>query len=99
LGIGYSACDVRVVALTPDQRRAWGAVGGLESWSRTPDRTARTENGRKAFRDKFEDLVDPDKVLTDAERAWRAERARLAHFKRMALKSAEVRRRRKEIAP
>jgi hypothetical protein len=43
--------------------------------------------------DKFERQVDPDGVLAPAERARRAEHARKAHFKRMALKSAHVRRR------
>jgi hypothetical protein len=44
--------------------------------------------------DKFEKQVDPDGKLPPAERAIRAEHARLAHYKRMSLKSARARRRR-----
>jgi hypothetical protein len=44
--------------------------------------------------DKFERQVDPEGILPPAERAVRAEHARKAHFKRLALKSAQVRRRR-----
>ncbi|WP_245746534.1 hypothetical protein [Nocardia altamirensis] len=43
---------------------------------------------------KFEQLVDPDRVLSPQERADRAEHARKAHFTRLALKSAQARRRR-----
>jgi hypothetical protein len=44
--------------------------------------------------DKFERQVDPEGILPPAERAMRAEHARKAHFKRLALKSAQARRRR-----
>jgi hypothetical protein len=44
---------------------------------------------------KFEHQVDPERVLDPLERTQRAEHARKAHFKRMALKSAQVRRNRK----
>lgn len=40
----------------------------------------------------FERVVDPSGVLTPKERARRAEHARSAHFKRLALKSARARR-------
>jgi hypothetical protein len=56
------------------------------------DRSARTANARRAMLDKFELEVDPDGKLTPAERGKRAEHARKAHFKRLALKSARVRR-------
>ncbi|AXO25807.1 hypothetical protein BB734_07635 [Mycobacterium avium subsp. hominissuis] len=69
-------------------------IAAHESWARTPDRSARTANARKAMLDKFEHQVDPDGTLPAAERARRAEHARKAHFKRLALKSARARRRR-----
>ncbi|WP_370332603.1 hypothetical protein [Mycolicibacterium hippocampi] len=47
--------------------------------------------------DKFERQVDPDGTLPSAERARRAEHARKAHFQRMALKSAQARRRRSVV--
>jgi hypothetical protein len=43
--------------------------------------------------DKFEEQVDPNQELAPAERAKRAEHARKAHYKRLALKSAQARRR------
>ncbi|OMC09147.1 hypothetical protein A5734_27840 [Mycolicibacterium fortuitum] len=69
-------------------------IAAHESWAHTEDRSARTANARKALLDKFEQEVDPDGVLTPAERAKRAEHARKAYFARLALKSAQARRRR-----
>jgi hypothetical protein len=45
--------------------------------------------------DRFERQVDPDFQLPDGERRRRADSARKAHFVKLALKSAEVRRRRR----
>lgn len=78
--------------LTPEQRRLFGLIGALESWSRTTDRTARTAPGRRAMDAKFEHEVDPDGQLSPAERAKRAEFARKAYYTRLALKSAQARR-------
>ncbi|HUG31440.1 MAG TPA: hypothetical protein VMM14_00995 [Acidimicrobiia bacterium] len=51
-----------------------------------------TEPARKAFLERFEREVDPDGKLEPAERARRAEHARKAYFTRLALKSAQARR-------
>lgn len=80
--------------LTPGERKLVGQIGSYESWSRTTDRAARTEPARRAMLDKFEREVDPNNELTPAERAKRAEFARRAYFQRLALKSAQARRRR-----
>ncbi|MFC4369972.1 hypothetical protein ACFOZ2_03765 [Citricoccus nitrophenolicus] len=45
---------------------------------------------------KFEAEADPDGTLMPAERARRAEHLRKAHFQRLALKSAQSRRRARE---
>jgi hypothetical protein len=82
------------VSLTPAERSLRSQIAAHESWARTPDRSQRTANARKAMLDKFERQVDPDGELPAAERAKRAQHARKAHFKRMALKSAQARRRR-----
>ncbi|TDL01966.1 hypothetical protein EI067_00350 [Mycobacterium paragordonae] len=71
-----------------------GQIAAHDSWAKTSDRSARTANARKALLDKFERQVDPDGTLAPAERAKRAENARKAHFKRLALKSAQARKRR-----
>lgn len=43
-------------------------------------------------------MVDPERQLAPAERAKRAQNARKEHYAKMALKSAQVRRARKEGA-
>ena len=80
--------------LSPAERRLAGQIGAYQSWARTDDRAARTANARQAALDKFEREVDPEGVLTPQERAKRAESARKAYFARLALKSAQARRRR-----
>lgn len=84
--------------LTPSEKSIVGQIGAHESWARTTDRTARTAAARRALDEKFERDVDPDGTLTPAERAKRAANARKAHFKRLALKSAQARRRRSGVA-
>ncbi|ORB26680.1 hypothetical protein BST38_25530 [Mycolicibacterium parafortuitum] len=73
-------------------------IAAHESWAQTENRAARTANARRALLDKFEKQVDPDGTLPPAERAKRAEHARKAYFKRLALKSAQARRRRSAVA-
>lgn len=75
--------------LPPSERTLRSQIAAHESWAHTEDRSARTANARKALLDKFEQEVDPDGVLTPAERAKRAEHARKAYFARLALKSAQ----------
>lgn len=82
------------MALTQSERTLRSQIAAHDSWATTPDRNARTANARKAMLDKFEGQVDPDGTLTPAERTKRAEHARKAYFKRLALKSAQARRRR-----
>jgi len=74
---------------TPAQR---GRIGAHVSWSRTADRAARTEPGRKSFLARFEREVDPDGILAEAERLKRAEHARKAYMQKLALVSAARRR-------
>ncbi|NTY58680.1 hypothetical protein FEG63_03820 [Mycolicibacterium sphagni] len=81
--------------LTPVERSLRGQIAAHTSWANTEDRPARTANARKAMLDKFEREVDPDGVLTPVERARRAEHKRKAYFSRLALKSAQARRRRR----
>jgi hypothetical protein len=63
-----------------------------ESWANTADPSARTGPARRAMLDRFERQVDPDGVLSPAERARRAGHARNAYFARLALRSAQARR-------
>ncbi|ORL08372.1 hypothetical protein [Prescottella equi] len=63
------------------------------SWANTIDRPARTAAARQAALDRFEQEVDPEGELPPAERRKRAEHARRAYFLKLALKSAQSRRR------
>lgn len=81
---------------TPSERRVIAAIAAHESWARTENRSARTAPAREEFLDQFERKVDPDGILAPAERAKRAEHLRKAYFARLALKSAQARRRRRE---
>ncbi len=51
-----------------------------------------TGPARKEFLARFERQVDPDGVLTESERARRAEHAKKEYMLRLALKSAQARR-------
>jgi hypothetical protein len=83
--------------LSPSEQSLRDQIAAHESWARTEDRSARTANARRAMLDKFEREVDPDGKLAPAERARRAEHKRRAYFKRLALKSAQARRRATEL--
>lgn len=74
------------------ERALRARLAAHESWAKTHDRAARTANARAAALDRFERQVDPDGTLPPAERAIRAEHARKAYFTRLALRSAQARR-------
>lgn len=57
----------------------------------THDSRETTAPGRKAFLDSFLDQVDPDRVLSEAERNRRADQAKRAHFTKMAMRSVKAR--------
>jgi hypothetical protein len=85
--------------VTPEERTVRAQLASHESWARTLDPTARTENARRASDKRFETKVRaefPD--LPDADVARLAEHARKAHYKRMQLLSAKARRERSGAA-
>ena len=63
-----------------------------ESWAKTADPSTRTAPARHALLHRFERQVDPEGVLSPEERARRAGHARKAYFARLALLSAQARR-------
>ncbi len=79
----------------PAHRYMAAAVASNTRWAHEPDRTAATSPGRAAFMRRFEDDVDPERKLSSADRARRADSARRAYFMRLAIKSADSRRRAK----
>jgi hypothetical protein len=72
-----------------------GRIGAYTRWANTEDRYMATRPAREGFYAKFEREVDPEGRLAPQERAKRAEFARKAYYQRLALKSAQARRRRK----
>jgi hypothetical protein len=84
-------------SLDSDRAALIGRIGAHRLHA-THDSREVTAPARAAFRDSFEREVDPDFVLPEAERKRRAAHARKAHYARLALKSAEVRRVAKEAA-
>src|SRR3712207_4452641 len=80
-----------LVSMTAD-RSLIARLAAHESWADTADPSARTAPARRALLDRFERQVDPDGVLSSADRARRAGHARKAYFTRLALRSAQARR-------
>ncbi|HYK94345.1 MAG TPA: hypothetical protein VE011_00540 [Candidatus Dormibacteraeota bacterium] len=83
-----------MAAMNHAQRVLLGRLGAYTMLSRN-DPHEITKAARAAFVSKFERDVDPDGVLPLEERLRRAEMARKAHYTRLALRSAEVRRKRR----
>ena len=78
---------------THAERVLTGRLGAYVLHSRYDSREL-LRPAREAFEAKFEREVDPEGVLPVEERLRRAEMARKAHFTRLALLSAQARRRR-----
>lgn len=78
------------MAPTESERRLVASIAAHESWAKTPDRSTRTAPARAALEKKFLDLADGDPV--------RADHLRKAYFQRLALKSAQSRRKAREAS-
>jgi hypothetical protein len=87
-----------LVSVTAD-RSLIARLAAHESWVNTADPSARTAPARRAMLDRFERPVDPQRVLSPAERARRAGHARRAYFARLALRSAQARRKTPALEP
>lgn len=71
---------------TPPAVRSSAAAGLADHrWSRETDRTSATAPARAAMDAKWEAEVDPDGVLPKRERVKRANQARRAHMRNMAI--------------
>lgn len=71
-------------ASNPTERSQIGVIAAHVSWANTENRSARTAPARAALDQKFLDAADGDPI--------RAGHLRKAHFARLALKSAQARR-------
>ena len=76
--------------LTPEQRSTRASIAANERWSREDPKPA-LEPAHEGYRRKWLDQVDPDRVLSEAERNRRADAAMRAHMQRLALKSSRAR--------
>ena len=76
--------------------RSSGPVLGVACQPRRP--SAAGDPARRAAFATFEQAVDPDGVLSADERAKRADNLHRAHLQQMALKSAQARRLRAQLA-
>lgn len=83
------------MALTAEERSLRGRAGAHALHAKHDSR-ALTKNGRDKFLARFEDEVDPDRKLPEAERLRRAEHARKSYMAKLALKSARARRARSQ---
>ena len=71
------------------ERSLRSSIGAHQSWANTTDRSARTAPARQALDQKFLDAAGGDPV--------RAEHLRKVYFQRLALKSAQARRKAREL--
>jgi hypothetical protein len=79
--------------LSPTEAHLRARIGAYALHSKYDPRET-TVPARAAFLDRFTREVDPDGLLPEAERLRRATYARKAYFAKLALKSAQSRRRR-----
>jgi hypothetical protein len=79
------------------QKSAAGRLGALAQQSRHSTYET-TRSARAAADAKIVSGVDPDGTLSPEERLRRESAARKLYFRRLAMRSAEVRRRRREAA-
>lgn len=75
--------------LTDSERSQLGKLAAHESWANTANRTARTAPARAALDAKFLEQAGGDPI--------RAAHLRKAYFARLALKSAQARRKAREL--
>ena len=78
--------------LTPTERSIRARIAANTRWAREPDRLAATAPGRSAAFEKLLDEVDPQRVLTEAERLKRVKNAQAAQMARVRLAASKNRR-------
>jgi hypothetical protein len=86
------------MSLNESERRMRASIASNTSCANTSDFSERTAAARASFLSRFEKEVDPEGVLPEADRVRRAEHLRKAYFQRLALRSAQARRRTVEAA-
>lgn len=82
-------------SLTPEQRALRARIASHASWKQTTNRKARTKPGFQGLRARIAAEVDPQGLMSEADRAKAVENAVSEHFSRLALKAAAAKRNRK----
>jgi hypothetical protein len=77
---------------TPAERKLAAAIAAHARWAVATNREMATAPARAALEAKFEREVDPDGILSPAERSKRVANARALYYSRLALASAKARR-------
>jgi hypothetical protein len=84
-----------MAAKDPAQRALIARLAAYSRWAKCDDVDAAMQEPHKAFLARFEKQVDPEGKLSVAERQRRAEAAMKAHMTRLALRSAQVRKKKR----
>lgn len=84
--------------MTPEEHSSNSRLGAYVSWANTEDRSARTRKARNAFDARFERQVDPDGVMSPADRAKAADAARHAYFAELSRRGRAAKRLNKSAA-
>lgn len=84
----------RATELTPELRALRARAGTLGAFTQHAlyDTRETTKAARQAFAERFLDLVDPKRELSDGERLRRAAAARKAYYARLSMKGLAARR-------
>jgi len=85
------------VSLSASERSLAARAASHAKWAKCDDPPAATAAARAGLLARFEREVDPEGNLSPADRARRAEHARKAYYTRLALKSAQSRRKGREL--
>lgn len=80
------------MAASPTERALHARLAAHAKWAKTTNPSTATAPARRAFDLRFERQVDPDGTLAPDERIRRAQHARKAYFLKLALRSAQARR-------
>ena len=77
--------------LSAQDRKLRAQIAANARWAKEA-RDVASDRARRVLLRRFEDEVDPDRVLSETERQKRANNALQAHVQRMAYNSARARR-------
>jgi hypothetical protein len=87
-----------MVAKDPVHRALIARLAAYSKWAMCDDPEVAMRAPHKGFLARFEKQVDPEGRLSPTDRQRRAEAAMKAHMTRLALRSAQSRKRKRDVA-